>query len=96
MSRSYKKSPVSKDPANKYIKRYANKKARNAKDKLPKKGKSYRKYYESYDISDWWFRQTRQEAINEYESAEEDSWIRNRFKTLKDYLKYWEKCYKRK
>ena len=96
MSRSYKKSPVSKAPANKYSKKYANKKARDAKNDLPKKGKSYKKCYESYDISDWRFRQTRQEAIKEYKSAKEDSWLRYRFKTLKDYLKYWEKCFKRK
>ena len=95
MSRSYKKYPIAKDPANKGMKRYANKKVRHTKD-LPKKGKSYKKCFESYEISDWCWVWTKHEAIHEYLTAEPDSWIRKRYKTLEDYLKYWEKCVKRK
>ena len=32
MSRSYKKQPISKDPANKNMKRFANKRVRHTKD----------------------------------------------------------------
>ena len=81
MSRSYKKTPVSKDPANKGMKRYANKKVRHTKN-LPKKGKSYKKCFESYDISDWCWIWTKEQAIHEYLTAESDSYIRKHFKII--------------
>lgn len=95
MSRSYKKFPICKGSPSKNMKRFANKKVRHAKD-LPKKGKAYKKCFESYDISDWCWIWTKEEAIHEYLTAEPDSWIRKLYKTLEDYLKYWEKCVKRK
>ena len=51
MSRSYKKHPRVKDSADKFMKKYANKKIRRAKD-IPS-GKAYKKVFESWDISDW-------------------------------------------
>ena len=54
MSKSYKKNPVCKDPNNKYMKRFANKTVRHAGD-VPN-GKAYRKYFQSYNISDYSFR----------------------------------------
>ena len=94
MSRSYKKFPIVKDPANKGMKRFANKKVRHTKN-IPN-GKAYKKVFESWEISDYCWIWTREEAINNYKQASENSWIRKHFKTLEDYLKYWEKCVKRK
>lgn len=94
MSRSYKKYPIVKDPANKGMKRFANKKVRHTKD-IPN-GKAYKKVFESWEISDYCWIWTREEAINNYKQASANSWIRKHFKTLEDYLKYWEKCVKRK
>ena len=54
MSRSYKKSPVCKDPNNKYMKRFANKTVRHSMS-VPD-GKAYRKFFQSYNISDYSFR----------------------------------------
>ena len=51
MSRSYKKHPRVKDSANKFMKKYANKKVRRTKD-IPS-GKAYKKVFESWDISVW-------------------------------------------
>ena len=94
MSRSYKKHPICKDPANKFMKRYANKKVRRTAD-IPS-GKAYKKVFESYDISDYQWIWTRQEAIAEWKNASPDSWKKTRFETLEKYLIYWEKCVKRK
>lgn len=94
MSRSYKKHPRCKDSANKDMKKFANKKVRHTKN-IPN-GKAYKKIFESWDISDWNWIWTKQEATEQWLSASEDSWIRKQFKTLEDYLKYWEKCVKRK
>lgn len=99
MSRSYKKHPRVKDSASKNMKRFANKKVRRRSKELPKKGKSYKKVFQSYDISDWnWF-WTREQAIKDWESAQDASgysWIKENFDTLEKYLIYWEKCVKRK
>ena len=95
MSRSYKKYPIVKDSCDKAMKRFANKKVRHIEE-LPKKGNAYKKCFESYDICDWKWEWTREEAINEYESADENSYIRKRYETLEKYLLYWEKCTKRK
>lgn len=94
MSRSYKKHPRVKDSANKFMKKYANKKVRRTKD-IPS-GKAYKKVFESWDISDWNWIWTKEEAEKAWLSADEDSWIRKHFETLEKYLIYWEKCVKRK
>ncbi len=94
MSRSYKKHPRVKDSASKNMKRFANKKVRRTKE-VPS-GKAYKKLFESWDISDWNWRWTRQEAIHDWETADENSYIRTQFETLEKYLIYWEKCVKRK
>ncbi len=94
MSRSYKKHNRVKDPANKGMKRYANKKVRHTKN-VPN-GKAYKKLFESWDISDWNWIWTKEQAIEDYNSAPEDSWIKKHYETLEKYLMYWEKCTKRK
>ena len=94
MSRSYKKHDIVKDPANKAMKRYANKKVRHTKN-IPN-GKAYKKFFESWDICDYRWIWTREDAIRNFEQAPANSWIKNHFETLEKYLIYWEKCVKRK
>ena len=53
MSRSYKKSPVCKDQNNRFMKRFANKTVRHSMS-VPD-GKAYRKFFQSYNISDYSF-----------------------------------------
>ena len=91
MSRSYKKHPRVKDAANKGMKKFANKKVRHTKN-IPN-GKAYKKLFESWDISDWNWHWTKEEAIKEWY---ENNWIQEHYETLEKYLMYWEKCTKRK
>ena len=91
MSRSYKKHPFVKDPANKFMKRYANKKVRRTPN-IPN-GKAYKKVFESWDISDWRWWWNEQNAIDDYYN---DLWCKDEYETLEEYLIYWEKCVKRK
>ena len=98
MSRSYRKHPICKDPAGKLMKRFANKAVRHNLD-IPN-GKAYKKCFESWDISDWCWLWTKEEATRDFYKAKEDrskyNWIRDHFETLEQYLIYWEKCTKRK
>ena len=96
MSRSYRKHPICKDAAGKFMKRFANKAVRHNLD-IPN-GKAYKKCFESWNISDWCYLWSKEEAIKDYERAQtkEYSWIRDHFDTLEQYLIYWEKCTKRK
>jgi hypothetical protein len=94
MSRSYKKHNIVKDPSAKGMKKYANKKVRRTKN-VPN-GKAYKKVFESWNISDYQWIWTREEAIEDYNKAPADSWIKKHFETLEKYLIYWEKCVKRK
>ena len=92
MSRSYKKHPFVKDPANKFMKRYANKKVRRTPN-IPN-GKAYKKVFESWDISDWRWWWDKQTAIFDY--YDDNLWYKSEYETLEEYLIYWEKCVKRK
>jgi hypothetical protein len=92
MSRSYKKHPFVKDPANKFMKRYANKKVRRTPN-IPN-GKAYKKVFESWDISDWRWWWDKQDAIFDY--YDDNLWYKSEYETLEEYLIYWEKCVKRK
>ena len=75
MSRSYKKNPVLKDGSRGRrrsgkisMKAIANRKIRRKPiEELPMREKgAYRKVCESWDISDWSFRQSKEEAIKQY------------------------------
>ena len=94
MSRSYKKHNRAKDSANKGMKKYANKKVRHTKN-VPN-GKAYKKVFCSWNISDYNWIWTKEEAIENYNSASDNSWIKKHYETLEKYLMYWEKCTKRK
>ena len=98
MSRSYKHNNLGivKDPAGKNMKRFANKAVRRYKGELPAHGKSYKKLFESWNISDYYWVWTKEDAIHEWETGQVGYWHRNKFKTLQEYLAYWKKCVKRK
>ena len=96
MSRSYKKNPICNDGTaggTKEQKRFANKKVRRTSfEDLPLVGRSYRKVFCSYDIHDYVFRQTWQEALEDYRR---DEWLQQRY-TEKEFYRRWYKYYKRK
>ena len=102
MSRSYKKNPVAKDSGDKKsMKQIANRTVRrrvkNDED-MPAR-LQYKKMTESWDITDFKTRMTREEAIQWYnETVDRNPTTRfmKKFPTLKAWLKYWEKCYVRK
>ena len=94
MSRSYKKTPVCKDSPSKSSKRFANKKVRRTLD-IPNGG-SYKKCYESWDISDWACIWTKEDAIRDWNRKAASLNRQSRYETLEEYLQYWEKCAKRK
>lgn len=110
MSRSYKRSPIVTDGSphtTKESKKFANKRVRNTDfEDLPTKGKSYKKYYETYDIHDYKERQTKEEAIKDWESKKKQKeqginnykWgIRIDFEeTKEEIIKRWEKWFRRK
>lgn len=101
MSHSYRKDCRIKDH-NKGQKRLANKKVSKNKNKfLQLKGGNYKKLYPQWDICDWNYRWTKEEAIaqwyeEEFEHYIGSDWRHERFKTLENWLKYWAKCVKYK
>ena len=103
MSRSFKKYPIIVDhtaKTTKIKKRFANKTIRQDKD-FDISGSAYKKRYESWDICDWRWAWTREEAIKEWYDEEADhykgyAWRHDRFSSLEEWLNYWEKCVKRK
>lgn len=108
MSRSYKKNPFVTDHkcgTTKSLKRLANRTFRrkiSCDEDMPARP-AHRKYTETWNIHDYSWRMTREEAIEWYN--EQLEWQKNkgsldyflkRYPTLEAWLKYWEKCYRRK
>uniref|UniRef100_A0A4Y8Q2S8 Uncharacterized protein n=1 Tax=Paenibacillus athensensis TaxID=1967502 RepID=A0A4Y8Q2S8_9BACL len=96
MSRSVKKSPVYTDhrtPGTRWSKRRASKAVRRFRGEV-QDGKWYRKLYCSWNICDYRFFQTREQAVQEWETAP-DSWFR-KSPTRALMLQYWAKMYRRK
>ena len=103
MSRSYKKNPyvTDKSAGTKSMKRIANRTVRrrvkNDEDmpaRLP-----HKKMTESWDICDYRWRMTRADAIHWYKNEmehEASTYFKKRYPTLEAWLKYWDKCYRRK
>ena len=105
MSRSYKKNPYVTDHSQgtKSMKRIANRTVRRRlkeDEDMPARLK-HKKMTESWDICDYKWRTTREEAIqwyyemmnrNDYRS---EYW-KKYYPTLESYLNYWEKCHRRK
>lgn len=108
MSRSYKKNPYVTDHkrrSTKQSKRLANRRVRRrlrfyAEAEDDALGRfQHKKYTESWDICDYKWRMSRKEAIQWYESegfGMASSYFKKRYPTLESWLKYWEKCYRRK
>lgn len=103
MSRSYKKHPVSTDGrrgrvkekrrANKIFRKYEN------ENDIKQARAQYKKVSCSWDIHDYISRMSYNEAISWYTeriSDEYSEYFKKSFPTLKSWLNYWEKCYKRK
>ena len=110
MSRSYRHTVgIVKQQNTKGMKKMANKHVRRHVMELPNKGKAYKKLFETWDICDYRWSWTKEDAIAEwykYKSNAENginpyyrhynSWFMKQYPTLEEYLKYWEKCVKRK
>lgn len=91
MSRSYKHTPICTDGragGPKRAKRTANKKVRRLPlEELPSNGKTYKKYYEKYDIHDWWSIESLHNALIDWER---NCWnIQSRYKSKRDYIHKW-------
>ena len=104
MSRSYKKSPYVTDhrrKSSKINKRLANKRFRRiiARTEDAPCGSTYKKYIESWDICDYRWRTTKEEAIVWFKEEVQNNpngYFAMHFPTVDDYLKYWEKWHRRK
>lgn len=105
MSRSYKKNPWITDHKRKTTKN--NKKIANRIFRRKLKGceelpslNHHKKITESWNICDYKWRMTREEAIHWYESKEKDyeasAYFLKRYPSLESWLNYWEKCHRRK
>ena len=96
MSRSYKKHPYVTDNSSSGVnKRIANRTFRRNKTKLYQGG-NYKKAYCSYNICDYRWRWTEQDAIEYYYSIPPDCYLRRKYPTLDSYLEYQKKCCVRK
>ena len=104
MSRSYKKNPCVTDGYGgdrKQDKRIANRKVRRRlkdDEDMPTR-LQHKKMTESWDICDYKWRMTREQAIEWYKYYSHYSasaYFKKRYPTLEAWLKYWDKCYRRK
>ena len=97
MSRSYKKNPYLTDNStSKFGKKLANKRVRmKLKNKLLQNS-DYKKLTESYEICDFKFFSTRQDALNWYYAHQDDEYIKRMYPTEKEVLAQWYRCYKGK
>ena len=103
MSRSRKKSHYVVDHTartTKRKKRFANKTLRQDKN-FDVSGSAYKKLYESYDICDYRYEWTKEEAIQSWYEEESShykgyAWRHKEFSSLEEWLSYWAKCVVRK
>jgi len=101
MSNSVKKTPIVKNngKSKKTKKKRANKSIRRKlKDsEVTMSDADYKKYYNSYDITDYKCRWTKEEALYEYHHPRNEwsNW-KEHFATEEDFLNYWEKNMRRK
>lgn len=93
MSRSYKKHPIFKDHR-KGGKQMANRQVRNSEE-VPN-GSAYKKFFDSYDISDYWFSSTFEEYRKGYEKHVQwclDHHFTPKIMTEKELYREWKKNY---
>lgn len=56
----------------------------------------YKRQTETWDITDYRWRWTKEEARQDYECGKLSDYIYDNYPTIIDWLKYWEKCCRRK
>ena len=98
MSRSYKKNPFVNDHkcrTTKHNKQIANRIFRRNKSELYQ-GSAYKKCYCSWNISDYGWRWTKEEAIDFYLNGPHNEWAQTHYETVEDYLQYWAQIAHRK
>lgn len=102
MSRSYKKNPyVTEGGDKKSRKRVANRTVRRrlkTDEDMPAR-LQHKKMTESWDICDYKWRMTREDAIEWYHyqmKHQASPYFKKHYPTLEAWLKYWDKCYRRK
>ena len=102
MSRSYKKHPISKDntKSSHECKKKASRRWRRAPESVKTKSK-WNKHTNSWDIHDYIYRYTRQDAIKAWYDEETDHemhpYLHKKYGTLENYLnRNWKKYYVRK
>lgn len=93
MSRSYKKTPITKSDTHgrKSSKRLSNHAIRKIELPTRQRG-AFRKVYNSWDIYDYVSRWTLEEAIAEYNERCKSHYFREKYPTLEDFIKFWKKC----
>lgn len=94
MSRSVKQSPAFTDHSSRtrWVKRQASKAVRRFTADV-QNGKWYRKLYCSWNICDYRFYKTKQQAIHEWETS---LWPSDQLLTRAEVINDWAKWYKRK
>lgn len=90
MSRSFKKTPIVKD-RRVGGKKFANHKVRRSED-VPN-GKAYRKFYNSYDISDFKFRRTKMRYVKMWNHKDDVHNFCWKNKSFYDAMRFWHKIY---
>ena len=95
MSRSYKKHPFNTDDSMaKDGKKFAKKRVRNTDlEDVPLNGSGYKKYYPQYDIRDWKFYWTWEDAVAYYRGHPEQY---SKYPTEEEFRNHWEKLMRRK
>ena len=104
MSRSYKKNPYVTDHkrnSTKESKRIANRRVRRRlrQDEDMPARLQHRKMVETWDICDYKWRTSKEEAIVWYKEQvrnKPNGYLAKNYPTVEDYLNYWEKCHRRK
>ncbi|GGG14815.1 hypothetical protein GCM10010912_69040 [Paenibacillus albidus] len=95
MSRSVKRQPVFSDQQKhgaSWAKMQAAKAVRRYPGEIPR-GKWYRKLYCSWNICDYSFYTTKEQAVQEWET---ESWRKMRFPSRVEAIQEWSKFYRRK
>jgi hypothetical protein len=103
MSRSYKKTPVTQDfgRRRKHDKQLANRKIRRAKflEEISSGG-HYKKFYDQYDICDWYSRHTLNDALKSWgERVDRRMWwglhiqYNHKPQTIQSAIREWKKAY---
>lgn len=96
MSRSYKKTPITKGCGyGRFGKKYANRILRRRSNETFKRS-LYKRNFNSWDINDYISYFSLEDAKEYYNKHKDEDWFNKRFKTLDDYINNWNKHFRRK